>query len=274
MKSTPFWREAGEGQGVVCLHANAGSSGQWRALMERLAPDFRVLAPDSWSAGRSPRWVSDRIISLADEVRLLEPVLARAGSGAMLVGHSYGAAIALKAALLHPRRVRALALYEPTLFSLLDAESPSPNDADGIRECVAEAAYALDAGDEEAAAARFIDYWMGDGSWAATPHPRRTPIVSAVAHVRMWGHALFTEPAPLDAFRALDIPVLYMTGGRSPASAQGVARLLTQALPQVEVVEFAELGHMGPLTHPDRVNAMIEEFLCSEAESKVSQALG
>ena len=33
----PFIREAGAGPGVVCLHSNASSSGQWRALMERLA---------------------------------------------------------------------------------------------------------------------------------------------------------------------------------------------------------------------------------------------
>ena len=34
---------------MVCLHANASSSGQWRALMERLAPKFRVLAVDPQS---------------------------------------------------------------------------------------------------------------------------------------------------------------------------------------------------------------------------------
>jgi pimeloyl-ACP methyl ester carboxylesterase len=39
-----------------------------------------------------------------------------------LVGHSYGAAVALIAALATPGRVRAMALYEPTLFALLDAE--------------------------------------------------------------------------------------------------------------------------------------------------------
>ena len=29
---TPFFREAGAGPGVVCLHANASTSGQWRGL--------------------------------------------------------------------------------------------------------------------------------------------------------------------------------------------------------------------------------------------------
>ena len=54
-----------------------------------------------------------------------------------------------------------MALYEPTLFALLDAETPAPNEAEGIRNAVADASAALDAGNPDAAAERFIDYWMG-----------------------------------------------------------------------------------------------------------------
>ena len=80
-------------------------------------------------------------------------------------------------------------------------------------------------------------------------------------NVRRWAHALFTEPTPLRAFRSLDVPVLYMVGKRSPPSARGVARLLTAVLPRVEMVEFENLGHMGPVTHPDAVNEVIGQFL-------------
>ena len=69
------------------------------------------------------------------------------------------------------------------------------------------------------------------------------------------------EPTPLSAFARLDIPVLYMVGKDSPASSRGVARLLAKALPRVQVVEFDGLGHMGPITHPEVVNAAIARFL-------------
>jgi pimeloyl-ACP methyl ester carboxylesterase len=256
-----FFREAGAGPGVVCLHSNASSSSQWRGLMERLAPKFHVLAADSYSAGKSPSWIADRPVTLRDEVALLEPVFARAGDGFALVGHSYGGAVALIAAVTQPQRVRALALYEPTLFALLEAESPSPNEADGIRNAVASASAALDAGDFDRAAECFIDFWMGKGAWARTPEPRRAPIATSVVNVRAWKSALFEEPTPLQAFAALNVPVLYMTGKESPASSLGVARLLTQALPRVEVVRFGGLGHMGPVTHPEIVNEAIAEFL-------------
>ncbi|UVJ42162.1 alpha/beta hydrolase [Pseudomonas sp. LS1212] len=192
----PISRDSGTGPGVVCFHSNASSSVQWRGLLELLAPRFRVLAPDSFGAGKSPAWPSDRIITLSDEVALVEPVLARAGVPLTLVGHSYGAAVALIAALLNPSRVRAIALYEPTLFALHDAEVPPPNEADGIREVVADAGLALDA-DNQDAAERFIDYWMGSGTWKRTPEQRKQSIAVAVANVRGWAQALFAEPTPL-----------------------------------------------------------------------------
>lgn len=43
-----------------------------------------------------------------------------------------------------------------------------------------------------------------------------------------------------------------------PASARGVARLLTKTLPDVTTVELAEAGQLAPVTHPDLVNAVIE----------------
>ena len=75
----PFVREAGQGPAVVCLHSNAASSSQWRALMDQLAPRHRVLAIDSYGAGKSPPWPTDRTLTLQDEVDLIQPVLDAAG---------------------------------------------------------------------------------------------------------------------------------------------------------------------------------------------------
>jgi pimeloyl-ACP methyl ester carboxylesterase len=257
----PFFREAGTGPAVICLHANASTSGQWRPLMERLAGRFRVIAVDTYGAGRSPAWPAGRAVQLADEVALLEPVFRAAGERFHLVGHSYGAAVALKAALLQPARVRSMALYEPTLFALLEEESPGQPAAREIDAAARDAAGAVERGDLDAAAQRFIDYWMGEGSWRATPPERRPAIAASMRNVHGWRHALFTEPAPLATFARLAVPILYLLGSRSRASAHGVARLLTRTLPDVTVRELEGVGHMAPVTHPDLVNAAIEEHL-------------
>jgi pimeloyl-ACP methyl ester carboxylesterase len=229
--------------------------------MDQLAPRFHVLASDGYGAGKSPAWPTDRTVCLQDEVALLEPVFAHASNPCSLVAHSYGAAVALVAAMSQPQRVRALALYEPTLFGLVDAESPPPNEADGIRNTAVRAAAALDAGNPDGAAECFIDFWMEQGAWSRTPESRKSAIANSMVNVRGWAHALFSEPTPLAAFAKLHIPVLYMVGHNSPASSLGVARLLTSVLPQVEVVEFEGLGHMGPVTHPQIVNDVIARFL-------------
>ena len=101
-----------------------------------------------------------------------------------------------------------------------------------IRNAVADAGVALDAGNPDGAAKRFIDYWMGPGAWKQTPEQRRPSIAASVTKVRRWPYALFTEPTRLTVFQSLTVPVLYMVGKRSTQSAPGVARLLISALPR------------------------------------------
>lgn len=265
MPATPYVREAGSGPTVLCLHSNASHSGQWRGLMELLGDRFRVVAVDSYGAGKSPEWPSDREITLADEVELIEPLLAAAPGGVHLVGHSYGAAIALKAALMHPTRVRSLAVYEPTIFALVDRDTPRPNATEGIQQAVRDGVACLERGDAEGAARAFIDFWMGEGSFDRTPVDRRPPIVEACRNLRRWAHALMTEPATLEEFRRVRVPVLYMVGGRSPQSSRSVAEKLVPVLADVRRVELAVLGHMGPVTHPQAVNEAVAAFLAEVA---------
>lgn len=259
----PFFRESGCGPIVLCVHCNASSSSQWRPLMERLASQRHVIAPDTHGAGRGPAWPSGRRLVLADEVELLAPWFDRADQPLDLVGHSYGGAVALLAALRWPERVRRLVLFEPTLFALIDADLPSPNAADHIRETVAQAAAAVAAGDPGRAAELFIDYWMGEGALRSKPEPQRAAIEAAIVQVQGWGHALLSEATPLAAFGALQMPVLLMCGSDTTTAAQAVASLLEHTLPRVQTLTFEGLGHMAPITHPERVDAAIAAFLLS-----------
>ena len=65
---TPHFREAGAGTSVVCIHSSASSSGQWRALMERLAHRFRVIAVDLYGSGKTAAWPQDQPMHLDDEL--------------------------------------------------------------------------------------------------------------------------------------------------------------------------------------------------------------
>jgi pimeloyl-ACP methyl ester carboxylesterase len=271
-QQAPYCRDTGSGTSVVCIHSSASSSGQWRALTERLADRFRVIAVDLYGSGKTPAWPHDRPMYLDDEVALLDPVFQAAGERFHLVGHSFGGAIALKAALRNSHRLISLVLYEPVLFSVLVADAPESPAAREILAVRDDTIRLVDEGHLDASAQRFVDYWMGDGAWAATPEARRPGLAAAMRAVKPEWHAAFHEPTPMSAFAAVDVPTLFLTGTRSKASARAVARLVTAVLPRVRTEEIQGVGHMAPLTHPDRVNPLIERFLDAARQSLAADA--
>jgi pimeloyl-ACP methyl ester carboxylesterase len=271
----PSLREAGAGPAVVCLHSSASSSGQWRALMEALAARFRVVAPDLYGAGKCAPWPHARPMRLDDELALLRPVFDAAGKRFHLVGHSFGGAVALKAALAHRGRLLSLVLFEPVLFSVLVAAAPGSAAAQEIVAVREDTTRLVGAGDLVAAARRFIDYWMGDGAWAATPPARQPALAAAMSSVIPEWHAAFDEPTALPALATIDTPTMLMTGTRSKASARAVTRLLATVLPRAQVVEVEGADHMAPLTQPGRINPLIERFLAShDAPGSATGATG
>lgn len=258
---TAYVRAAGAGEPVICLHSSASSSSQWRPLMDRVATRFQVFAIDLHGAGRTPGWSDDHPLSLADEAALVDPIMAGIRGRVHVVGHSYGAAVALKLALTHRSRIASLAVFEPVLFSVLMADDPEAPAAREICAVRADTADAVERGDLARAGERFVDYWMGAGSWARMPDTRRESVAAAMAAVPSEFDAAFSEPAPLEAFAALDFPVLSMVGSESPASSRAIARLVGKTLPRVTEIEIEGVGHMAPVTHADRVNALIEPHL-------------
>lgn len=248
---------------VLCVHSFAGSSRQYRGLAARLSAQFAVLAPDLYGHGEREPWRGPGAFTLAVEAAPLEALLPQNGP-LHLVGHSYGAAVALRIAANHRDRVRSMALYEPAIWGTLSSlcpDEPATREIEAVRD---ETIGLIDAGRVEGAAERFIDYWTGTGAWAATPPERRPKLVATVRSLRDGWQAAFEERWSAAALRALDIPCLLLTGTASTAAARRAARLLGELLPRAKVVELDGLPHMGPVTHPERVDPLIESFIAAQ----------
>ncbi|MBI3792041.1 MAG: alpha/beta hydrolase [Gemmatimonadetes bacterium] len=93
---------------VVFLPGLGGTAEYWRPLADSVASDARVLLVDPLGFGASAKPGGQ--YSMARHVAALEATL-RGGPAAILVGHSFGARLAIAYAARHPARVRALVLY-------------------------------------------------------------------------------------------------------------------------------------------------------------------
>lgn len=256
----PASESAGE-RTVLCLHCSTGSSRQWQSLAALLREEHRVLTPDLLGYGDNPPWPAQGRLSLELEVRRLLGRIPHAARGLDVVAHSFGAAVAVKLARMHPQRVRSLILYEPALFGLLREDRQATAALARILATAGHVGSALSRRDDEAAAARFIDFWSEQGSWKAMPEARRRSIRAVIHKVRADFHALLADKMSLADIARMDIPVLCMSGERSPAATRRIADLLTRTFPRARRVRIEDAGHMGPLTHAAAVNARIEEFL-------------
>jgi len=229
--------------------------------MDRLSDRFRIIAPDLYGHGRTPAWPGHSGMSVDDEVDLLEPAFLLAGDRFHLIGHSWGAAIALKAALRHLPQLLSLTLFEPALWSLLVADDPESAASREIITNRDETQRMMDAGDYAGAGEYFIDYWVRPGTWKRMDEDRRSAFCNGMRAASPEWHASFHEATPLSAFAALDVPTLLLSGTASTTPARDITTLLSKVLPRARLRKITSIGHMGPVTHPDLVNSAIESFL-------------
>jgi pimeloyl-ACP methyl ester carboxylesterase len=250
----------GSGAPVFCLHSSGGSGAQWKRLGAELSHRYHVLAPDLHGHGGTSPWPGMRPLRLADEVALVEPLLAALPAPVHLVGHSYGGAVALRLALAAPERIRSLCLIEPVLFGVLHQHGDHAEYIE-ISQIAEATVGAVQAGQPAAAARLFVDYWNGAGAWAKLPDHTRAVIERAIPSVARHWEAVFGETMTLADLRDLRMPTLLLSGDRSPRPARRVAELLAGALPEVATAVIAGAGHMSPLTHGPSVNSAIVKHL-------------
>ena len=237
---------------VVLLHSSGSSPRQWSALAGRLAASLRLhaVAPDL----EGMRTLDEDV----DHACRAIP----AGHAVHLVGHSHGAAVAVKAALSGRLDVRSLTVYEPSLFAFL--EDPEASSKVVGREITR----LFEAGEAEASSRLYVDYWTKAGEFDRMPAEKRARMVARMGSVVNCFAALFHDQArPADLAR-LAMPSLVMSGRRSPGPSQDICEIVAGSLPNARLHHFSELGHMGPVTDPASVNAVIEEFLRDVARAR------
>jgi len=250
---------------VICLHSSGGTGGQWAALRALLEPDANVVTPDLIGHGAGPGWHGRDADIVASDAARITCLAEAAPARVHLVGHSYGAAVALRVALHHPERVASVAVYEPVAFRLLfDCEGLERTSAEVV--AVAEAMRRrLDAGAATAAAEGFVDYWGGPGAWQRLPAPQQAAIAGRMRVVVGHFAGLAHDVPRLGDYASLRAPVLVLAGSRTRAPVRWITALLRTVLPNAAFETLPGLGHMGPLTHASMVAQRIADFVRGSA---------
>lgn len=260
----PNVQATGDGPTVVLLHSSGSSLKQWDTLVSQLQSRFRLQAVDFHGHGATPAWPGERALRLEDDAALVAPLLSAAPGGVHLVGHSYGGAIALKLAQMHPQRVNSVAVYEPVLFRLLFDYNARHAPAREVIAAAARIHTGLLIGRIDRAAQHFVDYWSGEGTWEAMPLARRQTVIARMPALVPHFRALFNDTQARADLGRLQMPILSLTGARTKASTRRIGELLRLAMPDATHEMLAGMGHMGPVTHAGAVAARLAGWLDSQ----------
>ncbi|MBV8929788.1 MAG: alpha/beta fold hydrolase, partial [Mycobacteriaceae bacterium] len=103
------YRDEGQGEVLLLIHGMAGSSETWRALLPRLARNYRVVAPDLLGHGQSDKPRGD--YSLGAFAVWLRDLLDELGIARVtVIGQSLGGGVAMQFVYQHPDYCKRMVL--------------------------------------------------------------------------------------------------------------------------------------------------------------------
>jgi pimeloyl-ACP methyl ester carboxylesterase len=262
------YQQAGSGPDVILIHGVTGDLSIWFLCeaMGVLARSFRVTAFDLRGHGYSdvPRDGYTSADQAGDVMAIMDALQI---NRTMLVGHSFGAVIAMHAAVLEPDRIDALVLSDASFPSLRHLEDLSRwGHWQNFREEASQAGVTLS--DEHwYDLGRFFDQVLHlDGERLlrfrqAVGLPGLNRLLR-LAHTTCGNDAKAIAGLTEDLIRSVTHPVLAIFGENSPFLA--TALYLGEHLPHCVNQRVANAKHRAPEENGPRFVELVNEFLTAQ----------
>jgi magnesium chelatase accessory protein len=257
----------GQGPVVLLLHGAGGATHSWAGLMPLLATRFTVIAPDLPGHGFTDTPAGDGL-SLPGMARLVRTLLADLDAEPVLVvGHSAGAAIAIRMALDAPGT-------SPPIVSINGALLPFPGIAARLFPSMAKLLFVNPFVPHlfamQARAPGMVERFLAKSTGSridATGVELYGRLFRSSGHVA--GALGMMASWNLDALKPLlakvDAPVLLVSADRDSAVPPSVARDVATLIPGAEVVALTGLGHLAHEEQPQRLAEIIIGMAGGEA---------
>lgn len=241
---------------ALMLHPMLADARVLEPLMAKLGDALSMIAIDLPGHGQSEDWDTSRdYAQMATEMAsgMLE-------TPSHVIGHSFGAYIALRLATEQRDKILSLTLIEPVFFAVAkefdrDAYATYEREAKSFMQ-------AIMVGDLVTAARLFTAVW-GDGRpWEALKPDAQDYITSRMPLIAAGEPAIVSDRGNVvSGLETVTCPCLFLQGEHSPLVASTILDALEAKVPSSvrHVIEGA--GHMAPLTHPDVVARHIRETL-------------
>jgi proline iminopeptidase len=269
-----FTRTIGQGPVVVVIHGGPGTLDHTYLLphMDGLADVGRLVYYDQRGHGRSLGALSPRDVTIDRFVADLEAICAATGEDAVtLLGHSWGAHLALRFALRHPARVARIILVNTAPVSRRDHQdfvAHRRERAGGLideqRRLMATTAYADGDPDLEVDLLRRVfSIGIVRPMDVARLHLRvsHENVQRGRVIAQRFEETLFSRPFDLlPELTGLNIPTLVLHGDHDfvPESA---VRHISAALPRARLTVLPACGHFAYLEASDALHDEVATFL-------------
>ena len=158
--------------------------------------------------------------------------------------------------------MKSLTLVEPCP-SICSAQRDGLNgqrSSDWAKRCSA----AVAKGDDRAAAAAFMRYWLGRLRWCLSPERFKSAITATIPKVALEFGIIVEAPTTLEDYAEITAPTLLIEGGKTRAPTRAVVDLLGERAAECHVTVLKGAGHMSPFTHPDEVSRLILDHLATQ----------
>ncbi len=245
-----YWR-SGEGPPLALVHGTAADHSRWASVLPAFEQRFTVYAVDRRGRGGSG---DSGDYAIEREFEDVAAVVDSLGESVNLLGHSYGALVALEAALL-TENVRKLVLYDPGIE--VAGEEVYPHEVIDRLEAL------LDKGDRDGIVVTTMREVAGLPP-EVVEHMRSQPVwqarVAAAHTIPRELRAVKAYRFDPERFRDFGVPTLLLSGGDSPAALREAGETVDEALPDSRFVVMAGQGHAAMDTGTDLFTAEVLRF--------------